>query len=403
MKHSPIVILWFAIFLMFVFAVSAGQASELTDGINISQTDAPSLRMARACEAGEQVTVSFVGDILPQSGLSEQSYASPIGFESLWKKVRPWIEASDVAYGNLEGPAARGVARNGLLKADPGLTLDGDVYWATDLQFNYHPRIVDDLKRSGFDILSVSNNHSLDRGSLGVDNTLEAFTQAGLASVGARASHDKRPVEAVKTQANGFNIAWISCTESLNGNRDRYKQFLNCVSDEAVINSEIRKLSTNPSVDAVVVTPHWGVEYKHIEASFQRRLSRSYLDAGASAVVGSHPHVMQPVESYRTRDGRETVIAYSLGNFVSNQGKRIGQKISVVLYLGFTKRSGEKAWINGVSYIPLWMERGPHSVNLLDQSKQVDRTRVEKILGRLVDSSRKLRVGDKVRANLECH
>lgn len=106
--------------------------------------------------------------------------------------------------------------------------------------------------------------------------------------------------------------------------------------------------------DAVIVTPHWGEEYQTFPNRAQKELAKELLNAGASAVIGAHPHVLQPVEKYTTRDGRETLISYSLGNFVSYQGTP-KNRTSMILLLGFTK-TAQGAVINGVRFVPLYME-----------------------------------------------
>lgn len=365
----------------------------------LPQSSTP-MTFARACEVGTStLTLAAVGDILPQSDLSVQSYNSSLGFASLWPKLTSYISGADIAYGNLEGPTAEGVAIDGRVTSDPGPTLDRYVYTATNLQFNYHPRIIDDLKRSGFDIVSIANNHALDRSSIGVDRTIEALLARNMPYSGARRTTDRSASISTLIDRAGFRIAFIACTDVWNGS-DPKQLITACASDQVV--REIKSLNQDSSVDAVIVTPHWGEEYHHVANSRQRSLARKFLDAGASAVIGSHPHMLQEMESYRTRDGRDTVVAYSLGNFVSGQGSRPGLKISVLMYVGLTKRVGEKAWVNGVSYLPLWMDRGPNSINLAENSRQAPKSLVTNQISRLMDPSRALRTGSAIRTNIGC-
>ena len=99
-----------------------------------------------------------------------------------------------------------------------------------------------------------------------------------------------------------------------------------------------------------MVLPHWGVEYQHTPTGTQKTWARRYLEAGAVAVVGSHPHVLQPWEKYVTSDGREGFILYSLGNFVAGQAG-LARKTGPVAYIGLAKNGG-KARIFGVGYTP---------------------------------------------------
>jgi len=122
--------------------------------------------------------------------------------------------------------------------------------------------------------------------------------------------------------------------------------------------SAISALRNQPGVDAVIVTPHWGVEYAHTPSAPEKKLARDMLDAGATAVLGGHPHVVQPWEKYKTTDGREGFVIYSLGNFVSGQNG-LAKRSALVLYLGLTKGADGKVTINGVRHAPIQMNPSP--------------------------------------------
>jgi poly-gamma-glutamate synthesis protein (capsule biosynthesis protein) len=375
---------------------------------------------SRACEsASDQLVIAAMGDILPHASLAEQAYANltdpnikderrRIGFETLWRQLSKWIHGADVAYANLEGPAARQVLASGIeyQGEEIGMRVDGQVYAGTDMVFNYHPVIVRDLKRSGFTIISGANNHALDRDALGADRTIEAFEAERLPFVGMIRSSDvsRRASIALHTRVRvrDWTIAWIACTEHTNFVHEENRQVLRCGEKKRIVN-EIKNLRADPQVDAVIVSPHWGEEYEQLpREGRQIKLAQEFADAGADAVIGSHPHVLQPIEKIIAKDGREVFVAYSLGNFVSGQGKRPAQKLSVVLYLGLSKRPGERAWINGIRYLPIWMNRGPHSVGPLETTRQAPKDEVYQILHALFDPARELKVSEPIRANFEC-
>ncbi|WP_370253045.1 CapA family protein, partial [Nioella sp.] len=94
----------------------------------------------------------------------------------------------------------------------------------------------------------------------------------------------------------------------------------------------IRALRADPQIDATILLPHWGQEDMESPDANQRRLAQAALEAGAAAVIGTHPHVLQPIETLTTSDGRRGVVAYSLGNFISSQW-RTNQRSSVLLFL----------------------------------------------------------------------
>lgn len=310
----------------------------------------------RCAPADSQITLSFGGDILIHDALYQSVMMNSERFYPLFKKLQPLFAKADFSYANLEGPVAMGVDREGRDHGDVGFTYDLGIYSGTNFSFNYHPRILDDLKRVGLDLMSTSNNHSLDRGSTGIDRTIDAFRERGLAFVGSRRANERNAELFTLTRVKDFQIAWIACTEMINGNPDRKSQLLPCQQNKTQIAQMIKDLSSRHDIDAVIVTPHWGEEYSATPTSAQKNAAKLFLDAGAVAVVGSHPHVLQPWEKYRTADGRETLIVYSLGNLLAFQAG-LAKKTSAVIYLGLKKKTqAGKAWAFDTRYTPTYRD-----------------------------------------------
>lgn len=314
------------------------------------------LEFANKCKAGTQITIAAVGDVLLHGPLQRQAYAARDAHHSLWKNVEPLLARADLTYGNLEGPCADGMTTGGTA-ADPGKVFDQKVY-SSYPQFNYHPSLIDSLKESGFDYVSTANNHALDRRGRGADRTIDNLRAKGLAFAGTKKSDDSNPRWFALSEAKGVRIAWVACTFSTNGIPDPNNQVLSCYEDKSTLLSTIRSLKERPDVDAVIVTPHWGIEYMHTPAAQEKNLAKEMLNAGALAILGGHPHVVQPWEKHVTPDGRETFVIYSLGNFVSGQNG-MAKRSSLILYVGLTKGSDGKVTINGVRHMPLTMQSSP--------------------------------------------
>jgi poly-gamma-glutamate synthesis protein (capsule biosynthesis protein) len=317
-----------------------------------------------ACTQGPRVTIGAVGDVLLHAPLQRQAVAHSDRFRSLWSPIADLLARADTMYANHEGPSAHGVNRAGRSVADPGFVFD-DIVYSSYPQFNYHKYLDEDLVASGFDVVSTANNHSLDRHSLGADRTLDALVAAGLPYTGTRRS-DGSGAWYATTEANGITVGWIACTFSTNGIPDRNHQVLGCWSDESIVRDTIRSLRSR--VDAVVITPHWGEEYTANPSKAQRDLAHRFLDAGATLVLGAHPHVLQPWEKYKTADGRETFVIYSLGNFVSSQ-TQLARRSTILLYVGLTKTASGIA-VNGVRYIPMIMNTrdGVKGIEAIDRA-----------------------------------
>ena len=273
------------------------------------------------------------------------------------------MRKADLSYANFEGPAAEGTASGGRQVRDPGLRFDKLVYASYPL-FNYHPSLIDGVKDLGIDFVSTANNHALDRASIGVDKTIDAMRERGLSFAGTRRSNEAEKYYAV-SESNGIRIGWVSCSFSTNGNADPKKQLLLCYADKAKVLNIIKTLPATENVDAVIVTPHWGNEYQHSPVAAEKALGREFLNAGAKAVFGGHPHVLQPWEKVTMSDGAERFIIYSLGNFVSGQVTAkmgVPTRTSLMLFLGLTKTSSGKVVVNGAKYLPLAMSARPWRV-----------------------------------------
>jgi poly-gamma-glutamate synthesis protein (capsule biosynthesis protein) len=327
------------------------------------------ISFTNACAAGPRITIGAVGDVLLHGPLQQQAIAkaSTGRFASLWAPVKDLLAAADTQYANLEGPTAHGVNASGRNVPDPGFRFDNNVYGSYP-QFNYHGSLEDDLVATGFDVVSTANNHAMDRRSLGADRTIERLREVGLPFTGTRHRNEATAPWSTTTTARGFKLAWLACSFSTNGIPDSANQVLGCWEDEATVVAEIKKLRATPGIDAVIVTPHWGEEYTANPTRAQRDLGHRFLEAGATLVLGSHPHVLEPWEKYKTADGRETFVIYSLGNFVSGQAQ-LARRSTILLYVGLT-RTASGVQINGVSYVPMIMNTrsGVRAVEAIDRA-----------------------------------
>lgn len=341
-----------AVFLVLWSSLTWAQSPEI---------QSPSVQYQPVIKAGATgLSIAAVGDLLLHSPLHRQALNHDLGHRSLWPEVEPWLLSADIAYANLEGPTAEGVAPGGRSVKDPGLVFDKYVYNSYPM-FNYHAFLLQDLLDSGIDVVSTANNHALDRGALGVDRTIDALKKVNLPFTGTRRSDTFLTVEQTPwqtiVQKRGWTTAWIACSFSTNGIPDRHHQVLQCFEDRDTLLRLVSVLSQNSAVDAVIVTPHWGVEYVDRPDQSIQKLARDLLESGALAVIGAHPHVPQPWEKYTTKDGREGLIVYSLGNFVSNQFGKLKTQTSILTQIHLVKNPGEKAQIQQTKILPLMMTR----------------------------------------------
>jgi poly-gamma-glutamate capsule biosynthesis protein CapA/YwtB (metallophosphatase superfamily) len=268
----------------------------------------------------ELATVSFAvaGDVIPHEAVKAAAAASgdgEQGWAALFSDVSDVFRAADFGFVNMETPVAPEHSQG----TKPFL-------------FDAPVALPEALKVSGIKIVSFANNHVMDQGWAGFDETRQHLRDAGLLFVGT-SDNAATAWQPVFTEANGINIGWLGMTRWLNGNHnpDRADQpHVNFYpypgeangapgADEATVLAAVK--AARAQCDLLVVSVHWGIEYATAPRPEDIDLAHKMLEAGASVIVGAHPHVLQPIETYKTQDGRDTLIFYSLGNFLSNQSR----------------------------------------------------------------------------------
>lgn len=258
-------------------------------------------------EAGAVARLVFVGDIMQHGSQADDDFASR------YEPVASWLRSADLAIGNLEFPVdpERPVARR----------LDS-------VQFNGSPRHLDALAACGFDLLSTANNHCFDQGWDGLRRTQEELARRGVLAVGnLEGVAQETPVV---FRLAGLNVGFFAYSFRPNSYPDkdgapRYRDRhwplheLNFLDWSAEYREQgVARMRRHAAaaraqgVEVLIALVHWGREWAFQPDENQRRAGRDFLDAGFHIVVGSHGHVLNPVESLE-----KGLIAYSLGNFSS--------------------------------------------------------------------------------------
>jgi poly-gamma-glutamate capsule biosynthesis protein CapA/YwtB (metallophosphatase superfamily) len=265
-----------------------------------------------------RVSFAVAGDVIPHGAVRASAAAAgdgAAGWSALFTDVADVFHRADFGFVNLETPVAPKHSRG-----------------TREFLFDAPVALIDALKASGVKIVSSANNHMMDQGWAGFAETREHLRERGMlfAGTGDTAQQSWQPVI---TEANGIRVGWLGMTRWLNGNRNPDKADQPHVNffpypgeskgapgmDDAGVLDAIKQ--ARGQCDFLVVSIHWGTEYATAPRLEDVEMAHKMLDAGASVIVGHHPHVLQPVETYRTQDGRDTVIFYSLGNFLSNQSR----------------------------------------------------------------------------------
>lgn len=187
-------------------------------------------------------------------------------------------------------------------------------------RFNSPSEFGDNMLDIGFNMVSLANNHSMDQRESGVLNSVSYWNTKNIVWNGQSDSEENRLAH-IYGEKNGIKYALLSYTMHTNGLPvPSGKPYLVNVYDKDKVKADIE--AVRPNVDVLFVAMHWGEEYTHKPNSNQRETAAYLASLGVDVIIGSHPHVIQPIEKIDN-----TIVYYSLGNFISNQGdenKRVG-------------------------------------------------------------------------------
>jgi poly-gamma-glutamate synthesis protein (capsule biosynthesis protein) len=227
------------------------------------------------------------------------------------RDVSVLLSSADIAFANLESPFS-----------DRGRVVE------KGMVFKAEPEMIQALLQAGINIVSTANNHARDCGRYGVEYTLDWLEQHGIAAVGTAPTSEAARRGTVIGR-NGVRFGFLAYTyDQSNGNHADLDERI-AMMDMAQVTEDVKGLLER--ADAVVVSMHAGNEYQRKPNAQQQKFARAAIDAGASVVVGHHPHVTQPMESYGGG-----VIFYSLGNLVFDQ---------------FQQKDTQRGWIADVRFV----------------------------------------------------
>jgi hypothetical protein len=328
--------------------------------------------------APTRVELVFGGDVIPhgevQKAAAEHARTAPPeveggptrslnngGWDHIFGPIADVLRTADVAVVNLETPVT-----------------DNKKAVTRQFLFNAPSDMVGALAAAGVKLVSTANNHARDQHLTGMLETLQHLDAAGIQHVGTGPSLSTA-WEPVVMEVRGVRLGFLSFTRWMNGFSNpkepeqphvafvpypEHKSHRGVSVDQLV--ERVRIASAR--CDVLFVMVHWGAEYMGKPHADDQKLARAVIDAGAGAVIGHHPHVLQPLESYTTADGRKGLIAYSLGNLVANQSRFYAHKPGSSGKSGDTRDSMllRVSWVRGaeggpvqldeVAVLPVWIE-----------------------------------------------
>ncbi len=253
-------------------------------------------------------------------------------YEECFERVRPELERVDVAIGNFE------------------VTLGGRPYKGYP-QFSAPDEYLEACVDAGFDILLTANNHCLDTRRRGLERTLDLMDKIDIPHLGTyRNQQERDETYPFLFEKNGVRVVLLNFTYATNGLKVEKPNVVNYI-DTAEIARDIKK-AHQMKPDVIIAIPHWGIEYQTLPSKDQKELAQWLLDKGVDHVIGGHPHVAQPLE---LRNNGRNLVAWSLGNFISNQFKP-NTYGGYMVRMEFTKRDSVTT-LSDCGYALYWVSR----------------------------------------------
>lgn len=298
----------------------------------------------KSIDSSVTVTFSVVGDLMCHS--TQFNYArqndSTFNFKPVFREIKKYFDNSDVVIGNLET-----------------VVFGNEINYSGYPVFNTPEDFLSGLKHAGFDILVTANNHIYDQRENGIVNTVDFIQKNDMKSSGAYKTQRER--DSVKLfEKSGLKFALLSYTYAVNLYKiPKKNKFMVNLIDPELIKSDIEK-AKDQNADLIIVYFHFGSEYSRSENDYQKNIVEKTISYGADVIIGAHPHTLQPIEYFQTNNANidSGFVAYSLGNFISNQRWRYSDG-GMVLNFSVTKNyTSNKSKLYAVRYLPIWVFKG---------------------------------------------
>ncbi|NQX58323.1 CapA family protein [Paenibacillus qinlingensis] len=294
-----------------------------------------------------KVTLAAIGDILIHDKvyIDAKQKDGTYNFNRIFDGVRSLLQAPDILVANQE-------------------TMIGgkELRLSTYPAFNSPHEIGDALKVAGVDVVTIANNHALDRGEKVIQSALTYWDTLGIPYTGAFKSQNDRDTIRTVTR-NEISFSFLSYTYGTNGiSTPKGKPFLVNRIDDSQIRTDVEQ--AKQMSDVIVVALHWGNEYERIPDVNQTTLAQKLANMGVHIIIGNHPHVLQPPAWVEGKQGHRAFVVYSLGNFLSaqiNLYKQIGGMATIDV-LKTTNRNAKKIELMNPSFLPTYTysQQGRH-------------------------------------------
>lgn len=251
-----------------------------------------------------EISILFIGDFMGHMDQIKAAFdpeTKKYNYDKTFEKIKPILSDADITIGNLE------------------VTLGVKPYSGYP-QFSSPVEYASAIKASGVDVLVTANNHSCDKGKLGLERTIRLLDSLNIGHTGTftdLSQKQKSPCFIIKK--NNMKIALINYTYGTNEIPPTHPNIVNYL-DKKTVSSDVDLIRKEINPDQIIAFVHWGYQYQNMPNKKQLEWFEFFNSVGVNIVIGAHPHVLQPMQwEHGTDYTKDRLVAYSLGNFVSHQ------------------------------------------------------------------------------------
>lgn len=318
----------------------------------VKKTQYKNLEIAESKKA--EVTIISVGDIFLHTNnlfSALNSTTKTHSFDSVFLSVADYFENADLSTAWLGG------------------VMDSNGPYMGYPMFRSPEALIDTLQGIGLDAV-FKTNHAMDGGTKGLNTTTEILDKHDISQIAAYTSEESNKKLFIY-QKDDLKIAYLGYIYGMNGLPIPEPWMINLI-DLNKIQKDI--LEAKKQSDFVVAALHFGNEYERYPNKWQKETVQKIADYGADMIIGSHPHVIQPVEVVTSADGKKVYVAYSLGNFYCGQREHYTDTGVMLKYTIEKSKEGTK--LKEIGYIPTWVaeyrENGKQQYQILPSKKFMD-------------------------------
>lgn len=337
--------------MILVFTVTFGTYYLIKNDKKVNENNTPK-QVAEGKEEIEEVKVpdditinmTVTGDVLCHNTNFWDAYdasTDSYDFSYVFEDIEKYFSSADIAVGTIETSFA-----------------GKEAGYSNYPTFNSPEELATDLKELGYDVMAMATNHCLDKGYKGLVSTIDELDKAGIKHIGTYKSEEDSK-EILIQEVKGIKMAFLNYTYGTNGIPiPAGKEYSVNLIDKDKIKADIEK-AKKLNADVICVNMHWGEEYRQTATQEQEELADFLFQNGVDLILGSHTHVLEPMEkrTVTLADGtkKDGFVIYSLGNFMSGQNANFTRQ-SVILDIQLTKKGKDNTIsIDSVKYTPIYM------------------------------------------------